>query len=500
MKKLTVILLIMILCASLLPGQARAGTFNGEVKEYTLKNGMKVIIAPRHELPVFTGIIMFDAGSYREYAGITGVSHLLEHMMFKGTQQMGTWDYKAEIPIMEEIDRCAHLWHQEKEKLRNRYGGGDTEKVKSLEAQLKTLVEKQRKYLVKNELWGTYMQHGGSHLNASTGNETVQYYVSLPSNRLELWAYLESDRLAHPVLREFYSERDVVNEERRMGENNPSSRLFKQFMLTALSGSPYRTPIVGFASDISTILREDAESYWKSCYSPGNAVIVLAGDLNPDEAIDTIKKYFDPIPGREKPRPVMTADDEQRGERRFEMEADANPSLLIGFQGPPYGSKEDLALTILSSILSEGRTSRLYRDLVEGKKLAESVRCFPMSYRYASLFVINAYPQASCPPEKLESALYEHLERIKTEPVEKAEMEKVMNNMETGFVLNLESNQGLAHELASAQLLTGDWRNFDEIARYREITPLDIQNAARTYLCKEKRTVATLVKKKKEAK
>jgi predicted Zn-dependent peptidase len=464
------------------------------VEEHTLKNGMKVLILPRHNLPVFTGFIQFNAGSVMEKPGITGISHLLEHMMFKGTHDMGTTDYKAELPFMKEIDELAGQWYAEKAKLRTEYGKGDPAKLKALEEKIKALIEKQRKYIVKNELWGTYLQNGAQALNASTGNESVQYYVSLPANRLELWAYLESDRMAHPVLREFYSERDVVNEERRMGDNEPSYRLLKEFLAMAFASSPYRAPVVGYESDITTVRREDAQMYFKTYYAPNNAVAVIVGDVKPAEVMKLIRKYFEPIPAQKAPDPMMTCEVEQQGERRIEMEADAFPFVMIGWHGPKYGSKDEFALDVLSSILSDGRTSRLYRNLVEKQRVALAVGGYNLSYRYASLFIIRGMSKAPRTTADLEKAIYAELERLKTEPVEAREIEKVCNNMEVDFLRELSSNLWMAFKLGGAQTLTGDWRNFDQRAQLRSVTADDIMRVARTYFVKKNRTVATLTR------
>jgi len=464
------------------------------VEEHTLKNGMKVLILPRHNLPVFTGFIQFNAGSVNERPGITGISHLLEHMMFKGTRDMGTTDYKAEEPLMREIDALAAQWYAEKAKTRTEYGKGDPARLKVLEEKIKALLDRQRRYIVKDELWGTYLRNGGEALNASTGNDTVQYYVSLPANRLELWAYMESDRMARPVLREFYSERDVVNEERRMGNNEPQYKLYKEFFAMAYASSPYRAPVVGYESDISSVRREDAERYFKTYYAPNNAVACIVGDVNPAEVMAMMRRYFEPIPSQKAPDPVMTMEVEQQGERRIEMEADAFPVVYMGYHGPRCGFRDEFALDVLASVLSEGRTSRLYRSLVEKKRLALAASAYNLSRPWASLFVLSGKPRAPHTAADLESAVYEELEKLKTEPVEARTLEKVRNNLEVNFLRELNVNMWMAFKLASSHTLTGDWRNFDQRAQVRAVTAKDIMRVAAAYFVKKNRTVATLVR------
>ncbi len=369
-------------------------------------------------------------------------------------------------------------------KLRTAYGNGDPKKPNEYERHIRSLVDKQRQYLVKNELLGIYLQNGCSDFNASAGEDNVEYFVSLPSNRLELWAYLESDRMAHPVLREFYTERDVVNEERRTGQNDPQGKLYQEFMGTAFASSPYRSPIVGFESDIMTARREDADRYFKTYYAPNNAVAVIVGDVRPIEVMALMRKYFEPIPRRNPPDPVMTMEREQCGERRFEVETDSRPIVMIGYHGAQFGSKDEFVLNVIASLLSHGRTSRLYKNLVEKKHLALTLNCYNFSKRYASLFVFNGMPKAPATPAHLEEAFYEEIEKLKTTPAEKQELQKIFNNFELSFVREFSSNMRMAWKLAYAHTLTGDWRNYDQRDKIRAVTPQDIMRVESKYFVK----------------
>ncbi|MBI2252520.1 MAG: insulinase family protein [Armatimonadetes bacterium] len=485
----------------LLTGMVFASSLKLNIKEYTLKNGMKVLILEKHNFPIFTGYIQFKVGSVNEWPGVTGASHLLEHMMFKGTKSLGTWNYQKELPLIKEIDKIYKEIEKEKEKLLTAYGKGDLSKIENLKFKIKKLIDEQRKYIIKDELWGIYQKNGGSGLNASTGWDGTQYYVSLPANRLELWAFLESDRIKNLVFREFYSERDVVYEERRLRtDTQPEGKLWEEFMLSAYTASPYHWEVVGYASDLENMRKDEVADYFKYYYAPNNAVMVLAGDLKGDEAIKIIKKYFEDIPPQNKPKDVFTSEPPQAGEHRIEVEFDAQPSILIGFHGPKFGTQDQYALEIISRILSLGRTSRFYKNLIEKKQFALDVSAFNFSRRLGNYFIIQAYPKAPHSLQELEEAIYQELENLKINPASDWELNKIKNQIDIEFIRSLDSNLGMAFQLGYAQALTGSWKNFDEREKLKKITPKDIQLAAQKYFVKKNRTVAALVSIKKEGK
>ncbi|MFH0800896.1 MAG: pitrilysin family protein [bacterium] len=495
MKKILLITLAFLL----LSAGAQARSVQVAVREHTLGNGMRVLILPKRDAPVVAAFIQFRTGSVNERPGLTGASHLLEHMMFKGTKIFGTTDYQAEAPMLREIDRLAALMEKEQAKLLTAYGKGDPGKVSALKQKIMALIEKERKYIVKDELWSTYQKNGCESLNASTGYDTTQYYVELPANRLELWALMESDRIKNAVFREFYSERDVVREERRLGiETRSEGLLWEKFMSTMFEATPYHWYVLGYASDIETMKREEVAEHFKTYYAPNNAVAVIVGDVQEDQVMALMKKYFEPIPAQRPPRPVFARDEKQCGEKRIEVEFDAKPSLTIGFHGPLFGSSDQYALEILGRILSLGRTSRFYQELIDKRPLALSADAYNMDMPYANFFVIEALPKAPHTTRELEESIYAELEKVKTEPVSQWELEKVRNQMDADFVRGLEDNMGLARMLGSAKIRTGDWRNFDEREKYAKVTPEDIMRVAGTYFTKTNRTVAELVSKEKE--
>lgn len=487
--------LLLLLLLLVAPAAAAPSDLDLPVKRFVLKNGLTVLLLERHDAPVFSGYLFVRVGSANERPGITGGSHLLEHMMFKGTKLFGTTDHAAEKPVLDRIDRLAAEMRAEQAKLTTAYGGGSEQKVQQLREQIAKLEADLKKYSVSDELWGLYLRNGGTGLNASTGWDATDYYVSLPSNRFRLWALLESDRLANPVFREFYSERDVVMEERRMRtDTNPGGKLFEDFQAVAYSASPYRDPVVGWPSDLQTMSREDMLAYFKRYYAPNNLVVALVGDLREAEVRKVMEEYFGPIPSQPAPPPVFTADLPHAGERRVEVEMDASPQVYVGYLGPSAGHPDQFALDVMTSVLSMGRTSRLHKNLVEtGLALGASAGVF--TRRLGNLIILSATPQAPHTAAEVEAALYAEVEKLQQAPPEAWEMEKVINNLEADFVRGLGSDAGLASALAESEAYKGSWRLFDERDRYRAVTPADVQRVARQYFTRQNRTVGTLVPK-----
>ncbi len=473
-----------------------------DVKEKTLKNGLEILVVENHTAPVVSCLMRFKVGSVDEYPGITGSSHLLEHMLFKGTKRIGTTSYAAEVPIMKKIDSVAVLLREEQRKFQNVLWHGDSAKVKALRDDIAKLQDEQKKYIIKDELWETYLENGGSGLNATTGNDRTQYFVSLPVNRLELWAWLESDRLRDPVLREFYSERDVVFEERRLRtDTQPFGKLFEQFNAVAFNAHPYNWPVVGWPGDLKTVMREEVEAYFKEHYAPNNAIMCVVGDVKPDSVFAMMTRYFQDIPAfPNPPRPVFTAEPPQEGERRVEVEFDANPLLAIGYKCPEIANPDNEVLEVVASILSDGRTSRLYKKIVEEKKLAANINASNSSSRYPDLFFITATPLAPHTTAEIETAVYEELEKLKNQPVTEWELGKVKNQLDADFVRSLSSNTGIAFTLAEISALTGDWHYLLQgMENMKKVTAADVMRVAKKYFTKSNRTVATLVKKESSA-
>ena len=474
-----------------------AESLEERVKEYVLDNGMKILVLKRTGTPTFSAYIRYLVGAVDEEVGRTGSAHILEHMLFKGSKRIGTKDFSVETEIMQDVERIGEELDMERKKGRK----ADPEKVAQLKEALKKRLTDQRGYINKDEISEIYTRNGASGFNAFTGPDTTTYLVKLPNNKLELWAWLESDRIRSPVMREFYSERDVVMEERRRStDNSPDGTLYEQFKAALFIAHPYGNPIIGWESDIDFLPKDAVRDFLKTYYSPGNMVVTIVGDIEPDEVYRTIKKYFSDIPAQQIPPRISTKEPQQKGERRIEVEMDANPSVMIGFHKPSIGHKDDYIFDIIDSVLTQGRTSRLYKSLVLEKGVAVSASGFGAGgNRYDNAYALHITPRAPHTTKEVEEALYEELDRLKEEPVSDHELQKVLNNMEAGFIRRLRSNSGLAYYLSDYESITGDWRYMirymDEI---RKITPADVMEAAKKYLIKTNRTVATLVSKKDE--
>lgn len=469
------------------------------IKEFRLKNGMRVIALRRGTSPTFAAYIRFLAGGTDERTGTFGVAHILEHMLFKGSERVGTTDFKKEKALLDKVEKIGMEYDAEKRKGNN----ADPVKLASLKDSLKKALEEEQKFVVSDEISEIYQRNGSQGFNAFTSQDTTTYLIKLPANRFELWAWLESDRLRSPILREYYAERDVIMEERRRSiDNSAEGTLYENFVSTAFRAHPYGNPIIGWESDIDHMPLEEVKRFLKTYYSPNNMVVCVVGDLDPEYVFRTVERYFGDVPPQDIPPRTVTKEPAQKGERRVEVEFDANPEVMMGFHKPTFPSKEDYVFDVINYVLSSGRTSRFYKSLVLEKQLAVSVGTWiGPGNRYDNLFMINATPRAPHTTREAEEAIYAELDRLKTEPLTKEEFEKVINNVEAGFIRSLQSNSGIAHYLSDYAITTGDWRHMmrytDEI---RKVTPEDVMAVAGKYLVKSNRTVATLVPLKKPEK
>lgn len=465
------------------------------VIKHTLKNGLKILMMERHQSPTVAAYIRFNVGSVDEGTGKAGMAHMLEHMLFKGTKTLGTTNYEKEKIIIDEIDHVATALGEEKRKGKK----ADSSKVVRLQNKLKELQAKHSKYVVSDEFSQMYSRNGGVRYNAWTSNDGTTYVIQLPSNKLELWAAIESDRMREPVLREFYKERDVVMEERRMRvANSARGKLREQFLAGAFTAHPYGAPIIGWASDIQNLTQKDTEIFLKKYYAPNNAIMGIVGDINPKEVIQLIKKYFGDISSQSPPSPVLSIEPEQEGERRIEVLHNAEPQFLIGYHKPTLPDFDDYVFDVIDSILSSGRTSRLYKSIVLKKQIATHVGTYgsPGS-RYSNLFVFSGVPRHPHTVQEVEQAIEEEIEKLKKEPVTKRELQKVINQLEAGMIRSLKSNGGMASKLIYYEAVAGDWKYvLTHLDKIKKITPEDIMKTARKYLIKSNKTIAFITKKK----
>jgi predicted Zn-dependent peptidase len=492
MKHLNGLMIMLLVALSVcLGGPAFAGsTLEEKVFEHQFANGMKLLVVERHDTPVVSAYITIGVGSVHETSETRGVAHLLEHMLFKGTKTLGTTDYRKEKPLLEEIERVG----SKLDALRLQ-DDADPSQVAALEQQLATLQAEHKQYVVKDVFSRIYSENGGVGYNAFTSKDLTSYLISLPSNKLELWALIESDRMKNPVLREFYTERDVIREERRRSyDTNPPRRHYETLVANAFTVHPYRNPIIGWHSDIANLNPQKTREFLQKYYAPVNTVIALVGDVKAADAVALVERYFADIEAGT-PVPVVTAvEPEQNGEKRITEIFDAEPRLAIAWHKPAMPHQDDYVFDLIDQILGSGRTSRLYRSLVEEQQLATSVSVYgaPGS-RYPNLFVIEAVPRHPHTTDELETAIYAELDKIKNELVGEAELNKVRNRLVTDQIRQLKSNSGLARLLTSYQSLADDWRY---LATYtKEIEKLsaeEIKAVANKYLTSTNRTVVVL--------
>jgi predicted Zn-dependent peptidase len=373
----------------------------------------------------------------------------------------------------------------------------DSARLQRLRDRLKQLEDSARQFVVSNELDRILTENGAVGLNASTSSDVTNYFFSLPSNRAKLWFVLESDRLKHPVMREFYSEREVVMEERRLRvETQPLGLLYEEFLQAAFRAHPYGRPVVGVASEIQAVGRNSALEYFRRYYGPNNAVVAIVGDLQVDSMKAWATRYFGDIPAGAEHKAVVTQEPPQRGERRIQVEFDASPSVLIGYHVPGAQHPDAPALAVLAQLLSGGRTSRLFQRLVIRERAAAAISTSQQPGQlYPRLMVFNGVPIAPKTTADIEKAVYEELERIQREPPTEAELQKVRNQVEATGIQRLTSNFGLAFQLSNSEALWHDWQQtFRDQAAQGRVTAADVQRVARTYFSATNRTVGTLVR------
>jgi predicted Zn-dependent peptidase len=312
------------------------------VVERTLPNGLKVIVLRRSVAPLVSFNLMFRAGGVDESEGKTGLAHLFEHMMFKGTRTVGTRDYAREKPILDEIDRLERRAMAEERK----GARADAAAVAELRKRIEALEAKAAEITIPSELDQIYQRAGGEGLNAFTTQDMTGFVVSLPSNKWTLWPMLESDRMANPVLREFYKERNVVMEERLMRyENSPHGKLWENFAASAFQAHSYRSPTIGWMSDLKNLALSDAADFFRTHYAPNNAAVAIVGDVDPEEVFRTLEKEFASVPAQTLPEPSATQEPEQAGEKRIVVEFDAEPTLMMGFHKPAHPNHFCLRIT-----------------------------------------------------------------------------------------------------------------------------------------------------------
>jgi predicted Zn-dependent peptidase len=457
-----------------------------------LENGLQYVVCERPEAPVVSFFTRVDAGSAQEVPGITGLAHMFEHMAFKGTETIGTTNWPAEKTALEKVESAYSAW----DRARRQPIGRDEAKVRELEKEFRAAVEEAERYVVKNAYGEIVEREGGEGLNASTSSDETDYEYSFPSNRVELWAYLESERFLHPVFREFYAERDVVMEERRMRtDSQPTGRLLEQFLATAFSAHPYRHPVVGWPSDLEAFSATDAKKFFDTYYVPASIVVAVVGDVRAADVVPILRKYFGRLPARPRPEPLRTVEPPQASEKEVVIVDPSQPFYLEGYHKPGARDRDDAVYDAISDLLSEGRTSRLYRSLVRDKRIAASAAGFSglPGDKYPNLFAFYAVALPGHSNSEIAAAIREEIEKLRREDVTDAELAMVKRRARASLLRKMNENEGLAAELAAAQALFGDWRElFRQVDRIERVTKADIRRVAAATFTAGNRTIGRI--------
>jgi predicted Zn-dependent peptidase len=460
----------------------------------TLPNGLKVIIVPDTNVAIVSCRLYYFVGSMYEGPGTSGLSHMYEHMMFKGTKRLGTKNYQKEVPIMKSIDSLVDRINNEK----SRECPSDS-LISVDNKQILQLLDKQREYMKKDEIWELYQNNGGTNLNAWTADDMTAYIVTLPKNKVELFYWIEADRMKEPVLREFYSERDVVMEERRMRyDNRPLNKYWERLNSLFYVAHPYRIPTIGWESDIAAFTRQKMEDHVRKFYTPDNALIVLVGNVNPQSAFNEIKRYFGPIKRAQQPKQeVVTREPPPAGTTRFIMHSDGEPRMDIMFHTPGYPDNDLYRLDVIQGILS-GKSGRLYRRLVNKEGLCTDIEAENNFRLQDGYFQISASLKSDTDPSKVEKIIMEEIDNIVTTPPSAREMMRITNQIRMDFVTGLESLEHLSDQLAWFERL----RSWEDLEKYpseiAKVTKDEIPQIVKKYFRLDCATIGTLIPEKNQ--
>ncbi len=492
MKRRAIALAMVIACFSALAAAQDVASFEKRVTVKKLPNGLTIVICERPEAPVFSFFTLVDAGSAQDPLGETGLAHMFEHMAFKGTNTIGTTNYALEKPALARVETAYAAYIRERDKS----VGQDGAKLKELEKAWKDDIAAADKYVVSNAFGKLVEQNGGEDMNAFTDYDETAYHYSFPENRLELWAYLESQRFSHPVLREFYKERNVVIEERRLRtDSNPIGKLLEEFDAAAFEAHPYHRPTIGWMADLNSFSATDAQRFFDKYYVPSNMVVAVAGDVKAAQAMPMLEKYFSQIPKRPQPDETTTTEPPQDSVRKIVLMEQSQPLYLEGYHRPDYRSKDDAVYDAIADLMSDGRTSRLYRALVRDKKIASDAAGFTglPGIKYPHLFAFYAFPLPGHTTQEMADAIHVEIERIKKEDISDDELKMIKTRAKANLIRGLADNGGLAQQLATFQTRYGDWRElFRSVDRIDKVTKADIRRVANETFVDTNRTVGVI--------
>ncbi len=494
MRSRRVLLIVLVFCFSSLAFNQDLVSFEKRITVKKLANGLTVIICERPEAPVFSFFTHVDAGSVQDPLGKTGLAHMFEHMAFKGTDKIGTRDYEGEKKALQRVEEAYAVYLAERDKRINR----DEQKLKQLEKAWKDAIAEADKFSAAyvNEFGKIVESEGGEGMNAFTNYDETGYNYSFPSNRVELWAYLESERFLHPVMRQFYKERNVVIEERRMRtDSNPIGRLLEQFTTESFAAHPYHRPTIGWMWDLNSFSATDAQKFFEQYYVAADIVVTLVGDVKASESMPIIEKYFSRLPTRPAPDESTTTEPPQKSERRVVLHDQSQPIYLEGYHRPDSYSPDDAVYDAITDLMSSGRTSRLYRALVRDKQIASDSAGFSgmPGNKYPHLFAFYAVPIPGHKPEEMATAIHAEIERLKKEDITDEELRMIKTRSKANLIRSLGSNEGLASNLGLFQARYGDWRElFRSVDRIDKVTKADIRRIANQTFVPDNRTVGVI--------
>jgi predicted Zn-dependent peptidase len=467
-------------------------SFEQRITTKVLPNGLTLIICERPEAPVFSYTTFVDAGDVNDPSGESGLAHMFEHLAFKGTSQIGTTDYADEKVALAKVEAANDAYEAEYLKA----VGRDEKKLAELKKAFLEAQTEAHKYVVPNQFTDVAQRNGAEGLNAETGLDNTSFFWSMPENRLELWAWLESGRLSDVVPREFYKERDVVVEERRMRtDSNPEGRLFEQFAATAYVAHNYGRSNIGWPSEVGQITATEAMEFHKKYYVGANIVVTVVGDVKAAEAMPLLEKYFSKVPGGPKPEEMTTVEPKQFAEKTVVIREQTQPIYIEGYHRPDYHDPDDAVYDAISDILSNGRVSRLYRSLVRDQQIAAEAVGFSgfPGTKYPGLFVFGALPLPGHSPTEMRDAIHKEIEKLKTGDVSDDELAMYKTRTRADLLRGLADNQGLANDLAEYQTRYGDWRElFKELDRVDKVTKADIRRVASQVFVAGNRTSAEI--------
>jgi predicted Zn-dependent peptidase len=465
-------------------------SFEQRTTTKVLPNGLTLIVCERPEAPVFSYSTFIDAGDVNDPSGQSGLAHMFEHLAFKGTSEIGTTNYAAEKVALAKVEQANNAYEAEYLKA----VGRDEKKLAELKQNLKEAEDEAHKFVIPNQFTDVAERNGAEGLNAETQLDETQYFWSMPENRLELWAWLESSRLADTVPREFYKERDVVIEERRMRtDSNPIGRLVEQFLSTAYVAHNYGRSGIGWPSEVSQINATEAMEFHKKYYVGSNIVVAVVGDVKASDVLPMLEKYFSRVPAGPKPEEMTTVEPKQFAEKTVAIREQTQPFYLEGYHRPDYRDPDDSVYDAISDILSNGRVSRLYRSLVRDQQIAAEAQGFSPfpGDKYPGLFALYAVPLPGHTPAEMRDAIHKEIDKLKTADVTDEELAMFKTRTRAGLLRGLADNQGLANDLAEYQTRFGDWRElFRQLDRVDKVTKADIRRVANQVFVASNRTEA----------